>query len=277
MAKEATKPHNEILEELYELDPDLRAHAAVLPRLIEALSERRPTVAINPTFVADLRASLLTYKPVVAANSTPTLSPFFWWCTRLAPVGVALALFVALLPEKTVAPTEPLMPFVPPQAKEAGDVPPTTGDEGTMMRTELFSTEPATDAVSTESMMTMDAMDVSTTPLLVAPPLASTSDLTITSLTLAEPGWVVVYEDAGGALGATLHTSLLTAGTYTDLTLPLGRSLTYPELVTVVVYTAADSTGFSVAEEVIQIDPTSGVPLSTTVPVVSELELNLEP
>ncbi len=275
MAKEAPQPPNEILEELYELDPDLRAHAAVLPRLIEALSERRPTVAINPTFVADLRASLLTYKPVVTTNSTTAPSPFFWWCTRLAPVGVALALFVALLPEKTVSPTEPLTPFVPPQAKEAGDIPPTAGDDGSMMRTELFSTEPAADDISTESMMVMDTMDANTTPLLVAPPLASTSDLTITSLTLAAPGWVVVYEDAGGALGATLHTSLLTAGTYTDLILPLGRSLSYPELVTVMVYTAADSTGFRAQEEVIQIDPTSGVPLATTVPVVSELELNL--
>lgn len=244
------------------MDPDLKKHEAVLPRLIATLSETRPTVVIDTAFVHDLRASLLAYKPAPQAPQATTASPLFWWFTRLAPVGVAMVLVIALLPQDTVAPTPPLYPALPqPQAKEAGDGPTATSDE------------PSADSTATEMTMTMEAPS---TALVVAPPLASTT-LTITSVTLPQAGWVVVYKDAGGAFGEALHTSFLAAGTYTELSVPLRRSLVYPELVTVAIYTGNEPTAFVPTRESIQTDPSTDAPLTVTVPVVSELELQFTP
>lgn len=287
MATSAQNHHDELLKELYELDPSLREHEVFLPKLIEDLANTRPSVTINPTFVADLRASLLTYKPTSAAPSQVVVSPFFWWLSRLAPVGVALALFVVLMPHETVAPTLPTYPTDVPSKVPTSDVPsdepPATNDEASSRSLELFSTEavPETNLetgtadVSIMEDMTMMAKDSGPVPLLVDPPLASTSLLTVATLTVPVAGWVVVHEDPGGELGPVLHSSRYNAGVYTTETLTLTRPLAYPELVTLVVYTDTATGTLATSNETIQTDPVSGMPLMATVPVVSELEIEI--
>ncbi len=252
--------HSEIHKELYNIDPDLKQHEAVLLQLIGDVHSRRPTVGIDPAFVASLRTSLLEYKPAPQPNSTPTPSPLEWWATRLTPVGVALAIIIILLPDKTMAPIVPL------HEQEANEMGMNAWDQSMQSDTGLFSTESAIDQAPGATLK-------ATAPALVVEPPDQSSTITVASLTLSRPGWIVVYEDADGSIGAILHTSYLAADTFTDLSLSLNRPLTYPELVTVSVYTGNEPAAFSITNELVQIKPETGEPLMVTVPVVSKAEL----
>lgn len=267
MADPTPHPPNAELEELYAIDPELKKHAADLPRLISALTKQQPLVTPNKEFVRTLRASLLAYAPTTKPKPRFFSTPAFWWGVRLAPIGLALVLIVALSPQQTSAPTEPRVPETP-LMKDGHDLTPAPTQPGDEQPSEIFSTQDA----SLELMTTTEA----TTALVVTPPRAS-STLTLTQATLPQSGWMVVYEDAGGAFGSLLHASFLTAGTYTDLSLPLARTLTYPELITVAIYTGTNSTQFNVVNESIQLDPVTETPLLVSVPVVSDLELVPQP
>ncbi len=265
MATAPDNNHREILQELLEIDPDLKEHEAVLPQLIEELRTKRPSVTIDPAFVANLRASLLAYKPAPRPVAAAVPSPLLWWAARLAPVGVALALIITLLPHETIAPTVPVLPDAALESEQLD----TSADmlqKSAPADTGLFSTESASDDTSSELRMT-------TAPALVVEPPQAANTVTVTSVSLPEAGWIVVYEDDGGTFGKTLHASYLTAGTYADLVLQLDRSLTYPELITVAVYTGHQPSAFLSTEESLQVDPGTGEPMSVTVPVISELEI----
>ncbi len=271
----ANQPDNQpatLLAELYRIDPTLKEFGADLPRLIASLENNRPAVAIDETFVRELRASLLTYKPAVAPVVAPATPALFWWLTRLAPVGLSVVLLLVLLPDGVNAPAEPtpLNQPAPDMYKTAPAAPETMNSE---MRMEMFMDEGTSEAgMADDTSMLMQA--ASSPSLEVAPPPAGTT-LTVTSLTLEDTAWLVVHEDQGGALGAVLHSSLLEASTYEALSLELTRNLAYPELVTVVVYTANNAEQFSVANETIQIDPRTEAFMMVTTPVMSDLELEL--
>jgi hypothetical protein len=258
----------DLLVELYELDPDLKTHEAVLPELINTLRSHQPEVTIDATFLANLRASLLSHTPTpTKTKSTPIVSPYLWWISPLLPVGVALFLFVTLAPH---TPTNPTI-----MHEEAGSEPDVFLDaprspEAPEMKLFEASMMPESD----EGMM-LQALDQPS--LVVEPPLANSSSVSVTNLSLPTDGWIVVHEDAGGTLGTILHYSRLTAGTHTELTLSLTRPLTYPEMVTIVLYTDSQYPDFATSTEVIQNDPQTGAPLMVTVPVISELEQGLTP
>jgi hypothetical protein len=259
----------ELLQELYRIDPELRRYEADLPNLITTLTKHRPNVDIDETFVHNLRASLLNQADTPPAkNTTPRSipSPFIWWVTRLSPVGIALVVIITLLPNTTIAPNPEPSGSGPGLATE---VPTAT------QKVELFSTA-APDETSTLSTMDAATMSKLAAPqsFQVEPPLSGTS-VTITSITLPEAGWVVVYTDDGGAFGTVLGKIYLESGLHTEVTIPLTQALTYPGMITVVAYTGANATTFTAQNEMIQIDSMTGTAMTITVPVVSELELGL--
>lgn len=264
------KPDNRIgtiIEEIYQIDPSLMEYEADLSRLITALETNRPEVTVDQKFVRELRTSLLSYKPTPTPNKTPEASQFSWWFTRLAPVGISLVLFIVLVPDLLKSPTETFI-LEAPDSENSEIAPQMVDDVDSEMRMDAFMLEEADDDTS------MMSMEATASSLQVAPPLAGDT-LTITSLTMPTSGWVAVYTDQGGELGELLSSSFVAKGEYTEMLLLLGNELTYPGLVTVVVYTGNDSERFDATAETVQIDPLNDSPMMVTVPVISQLELEL--
>ncbi len=254
-----------ILSELYQIDKTLENHEEALVRLITTIDTTRPTITINEAYVADLRATLLAYKQPVAASVLPTHS-FTWWLPRLAPVGVALFVFVmVILPQSEHVPDTPVL--MPTATDETMEIMPyaDTPAAGSMRSGE--STQ------SDSVMMTAPALkSASPQPIVVTPPLSGNL-LMIEQITLSEPGWIVIYEDHGGNFGTILYLDRINPGLHGNLALTLNRRVSYGEMVTVVVYTAKNGATFRAQTETIQIDPVSATPLMVTVPVISELEM----
>lgn len=283
MTNQGNESLKTLLAELYQLDPELRQFEADLPNLIAALKTNQPQSPLTDTFVHNLRASLLQHAHTTPITKKAALipSPFFWWAARLAPIGVMAVLFVMLVPDITNAPDAPGTQVALEDTSTTNEAPATeSGDsmvmlydapEGRSLPTD--STEESMDIMMTtpDDSMTMKAP---ASALVVLPPQVGDT-ATITNVTLGEAGWVVIYADDGGAFGEILGTTYLPEGTHVDVTLPLARTLVYPEMITVVVYTAQNTTQFVAENELMQIDPVTGSVLTVTVPVVSALELGL--
>ncbi len=249
---------NKILEEIYVIDPTLREHQADLPNLITTLEANRPQITIDATFVHNLRTSLLTATPAHTMKLGSTPSPFIWWATRLAPVGLALLVIVMILPKQATPPSQEYypkesIPFTLEMAPGSqGDAPNTMADDTSMMM-----------------------MESSATALMVYPPVVGET-ATVTLVLLPEAGWVVIHAQNDGQLGAVLGATFLEAGEYSDVEITLSRQLQYPEMIDVVVYTGNSREQFVSSNENIQLDPFSNVPMTVTVPVVSDLELQMQ-
>ncbi len=251
-----------ILTELYALDPDLERFKDDLPQIIATFEAYRPEIILNEKFVAELRTSLLAkqVKPL-ATMSTPVASPYLWWFSRLAPVGVVVGLLmIMLIPDRTKSPTVSTPPLTP-----------TVTPADTEMEMQTFGAPPADDSLLFKAAPVSEFVPA---PLEVTPPIVG-STLSILSLNAPAAGWLVVYEDRGGEFGDILSRTLVSAGEYSDLQIALDRPLRYPEMITVVLYTATNTEQFVAAAEMIQTDPQVLSPIMITIPVVSELELEL--
>lgn len=268
MAKQPDNHTATVLNELYEIDPSLKQFEADLPRIISTLKTNRPDISVDQTFVNELRTSLLSYKPVATFTKTPATTPLFWF-TRLVPVGISLVLLFMLIPDLTKAPSGP-HPLDLPEQETSETAPPPLHDVSNEMRMDTFMPESAGEGVADDTSML--SMEATPTSLQVSPPLAGNT-LTITSLTMPEDGWIVVYKDQGGELGEMLYSSFLTKGEYQELSLILADELLYTELVTVVVYTGTDPEQFNATLETVQIDPLNDSVMMLTVPVTTQPEL----
>jgi hypothetical protein len=259
-----------LLEELYRIDPTLRQFEADLPNLITHLTHNRPSVVINETFVHNLRASLLNQAATVPIQSTAAHtipSVFIWWVARLSPLGIAVIMLITLIPTITIA------PHPTPKVTEPDPI----TEEITTQSDEMMVTTPPDDASA--SMMTtapeMVAKKAAQNSFEVTPPLSGTT-VTITQIALPEPGWAVITRDDGGVPGEELAQIYLEAGVQQDIIVPLSKTLQYPGIITVTVYTGNNPRTFVAMDEQIQNDPTTGIPLTVTVPVISELEIEVQ-
>lgn len=93
------KSINEILEDLYAIEPELRKKEAELTKIVQSLLDSKPDTRFDEVFAARLRAELLehpiqTRKPAVKTSGIP--SPFFFGLpSRLVFAGAgALAVFL---------------------------------------------------------------------------------------------------------------------------------------------------------------------------------------
>lgn len=271
MTKQPDNHTATVLNELYKIDPNLKQFEADLPYLIASLEIRRPEVTIDHTFVRELRTSLLSHKPAsdVRTTTISTTAPLFWWLKHLTPVGISLLLFLVLVPELNKAPTAPSAQEQPvPETFEVAPQSPTETESE--MRKDGFMPETMEEEAADDNSMFF--MEAAPSSLQVAPPLSGDT-LTISSLLLPEASWIVVHKDNGGRLGDILHSSFLAPGDYQNFPLILTEPLLYPELVTVVLYTATNTEQFDAAVETVHIDPLTDSPMMVTVPVISELEL----
>jgi len=258
-----TKRVKEILEEMYHIDPSLVAHEAVLVTLITEFKERRPDVTINQSFVTELRTALLSYKPATTQVSPLPANKLLWLATRLVPVGVVACLVVIIgIPQYLYGPTTNNLPE---EESPAGATLEYTADSNTNYDQ---SVPDSVDFFSAERAIT-PINEPGVAPLLVVPPLAFNTTITITEVTMPLPGWLVVYEDVGGSYGNLLGVTRVSNTTYKNLTVNLSRPLTYPKLVTVAVYTRNNSTGFDIFRESLQVDQATNLPLIVTVPVIT--------
>jgi hypothetical protein len=273
----STQPNNRIemiISEIIQIDPELERYRADLPKLILSLERKRPNVTLDRAFMTDLRAQLLAYKPAPTPDITKQPSALFWWTTRLTPIGIAIVLFVILTPEHAQGPINtPSIPESFPSTTEE-DLPNDASLERTMKapdqttEEELFSTMMAPSSIA-------DSEIVAPT-LAVIPPLPGTT-LTIQTLTVPEAGWLVIFEDQGGAFGERLGAQYLEPGAYQEFEITLSRPLQYPELITVALYTGTVTTQFEILQESLQFDQSINQPILVTVPVISELELETTP
>jgi hypothetical protein len=270
MKESANTKIQEILKEIYQIDDSLRKYEADLPTLIKALETNRPNIIIDKQFTDSLRASLLSYKPATIPTKAPTKNSWLWWTARLAPVGIAVFLFITLIPDPINTTPENYLNDLPKEAVITPSPENSSLNDSSMSKKAFTPEADSTPDVSIESSMMSMIAPVSS--LEVAPPLAGT-ELTIAKVAIPLPGWLVVYADNGGEFGEILSTTYLGQGELLDLTLTLSRELTYPNLITVVVYTGNTKEQFSPSSETIQTDPANNSPMSVTVPVISELEL----
>jgi hypothetical protein len=282
MHNHETASQTDLLEELYRLDPTLRHYEGDIPQILATLATNRPGVVVEKAFIDDLRRSLLAKaaSPAVTKSTTQLIpSSFFWWTARLAPVGIAVLVLIVLNQERLIIPITPAMI----QEEDTAAIEqnfvmtvdePVLGKIGTPDESHESVDAPVELMTTTES-----TAEIQMTPsnLAVEPPLTDTASVTITSMTLPEAGWVVMHVDAGGNLGDVLGSIYQVAGTYEDILLPLTRSLQYPELITVVIYTGQYTETFQIEAETIQRDPLTTAPLMITVPVISVLEQELAP
>jgi hypothetical protein len=86
-----------ILNDLYTLDPSLRAYEADIRALVTLLLQEKPDVRIDTNFVNNLRRKLLMQTNEVGAR----VARANWqlWVFRLAPLGAVAVLLFTLLPQ----------------------------------------------------------------------------------------------------------------------------------------------------------------------------------
>jgi hypothetical protein len=109
-----------ILKDLYELDPSLREQEGEVRLLVAALLEARPEAAVpSKAFAAKLRQELLAITP----GAVPTgLFVLPLWLRYLAPVGFVAVLVFVLVPSPLSSPTA-VTPAVTPAVDEVIPVP----------------------------------------------------------------------------------------------------------------------------------------------------------
>jgi hypothetical protein len=260
-----------IIEDIYQIDPELVEFEADLSRLLTKLEANRPQVTVNQEFVRELRRSLLSYKPAPTITKTQAIHPFSWWFIRLIPVGISMFLLVVLVPDLLTTSSQNYNPDA--TEFELFEISPQPeGGVDTEMRMDAMMLE--NDAESEASDTSMLMME-SGAPALEVPPPQAGNTITIASIVMPDSGWVAVYRDDGGELGELLGSSFLAIGEHQEKILMLTKELSYPDLVTIVVYSGQNSNQFEPTYETIQIDPQYGSPMMVTVPVISQFELDL--
>lgn len=86
-----------IVQELFELDPELRTEEVLVRKLVLEMLESRPAVMPDAALKATVRARLLA---TLATSKTEAKTGFVlpWWLIYSAPVGVAALLFMLTTP-----------------------------------------------------------------------------------------------------------------------------------------------------------------------------------
>ena len=89
----------DIIKELYEIDPTLREHKNRLRELVGVLLSSKPRVLIDGNFIKKLKEKIVAGERAERGNSRRGLqSEYSWWAFRFTPVGAlaVLLLFAAV-------------------------------------------------------------------------------------------------------------------------------------------------------------------------------------
>ena len=214
------EPIDDILADLYELDPSLKERDVETRALVSAFQTARPSVVIDGAFVASLREGLIGTRlhPYHSEHHSAR-----WWFLHLAPIGAVAMLTLTLVPgmlqetnvrERTLnAPLEVPERYGAPTAKQAGsEAAPSTF----MMETTESDT----------SLTALPAAPVSGDAIVVLTQTPG-SLVFVTELSLTAPGFLIINE---ARTHHTIGTSpLLGLGSTTNIPIPLTTPLTIGE------------------------------------------------
>lgn len=111
-----------ILNDIYTLDPSLREQEADVRALVLAFLAEKPSVQVDKQFASKLRESLVQSK-LVEPNKPQNTLP--WWMVYLAPIGVAAVIILMLIPNRptSINPTALPVPAIMEDSVESEMVP----------------------------------------------------------------------------------------------------------------------------------------------------------
>lgn len=222
-----------IIKELHAIDPTLLERGGDIRALVTSLLESKPEVAIDQNFILNLRKSVLNRASVHTPKSVQAhpSRALLWWATRLAPIGAVALLFFILYPTSHTLPPAQTLPLnTTPQGNTTNYVQPYQAPTNST-RMETFRTSaPVHDSTATDSALGSPTMMQKSAP-------ANTSVIALDSVTLLQPGFVVIHVTTQGNFGEVLGVSpLLPVGTTSGVFISFTRPPAPGESITTVLY-----------------------------------------
>lgn len=242
---------DDILKDLYALDPTLSERDLDVRAFISAFAEEKPTVTIDETFVRNLRDTLVQPRIVSPYH---TSHEWNWWMFRLLPVGATLLLILMLVPD--LQHTQTLTPTTAPT-----------------METSLFVEEgaPTTRMAPSAKQASVQDEDIS---LMMDSRMVSPGDsftlgeqnpgdvVLVLNVSLLQEGFIAIHTDVAGEPGTLLGvSSLLAVGQTERVLVSLSKNLVEGTVYQATLY-ADDGDGvFIEQQDTPVVDPISGTVL----------------
>jgi hypothetical protein len=254
-----------MVRELIEFDSSLSEREADLRIIIRELIAKKTNITVDPEFAKTLRARLMTSRS--KSIVTPYMQ-FNFWAVRLAPIGVVALLVFMLMPQRL-------------HYLEVSDAP---TEESASLESDLFeSTAVVQDempsAKSAPALYGDDTVQSNTLRVSgmggdaqVPPPdrfeigmQQPGVSVTLQLLTLTRPGFAVIHAFNQNGIGAVVGISpLQNGGTTVGVPIYLRTVTRRGEMYYATLYHDNGNGVFSLSDDVPVIDPTYGVPFSTT-------------
>lgn len=230
-------PIDSIIADLVTLDESFRDDETELRALIASFIAERPTLAIDPQFIASLRAKLVGNPAHVKSRRTlPTPSPY-WWLIRLVPIGALALITLILMPAQGPNLVTPESDTVSVEQYENAPAP--TSDVGrtqeapvTPYAKTLVAPSGAGGSETASFAATSDQRVVPGNEERIIVPTGDTltilsqkvdATFMIESVTLSTPGFIVIRTEGEGAIVGV--STLLSLGVSRGVTVPLTGSL----------------------------------------------------
>jgi len=206
----STKDTTDILmRELIALDPTFAEKEADVRVLISLLSEGKPIVSIDETFVQNLRTRLLV------PHTFPLRSPYQrinWWAVHLAPIGAVAILLLILMPNGLHYFEEPTTlreetPSIESSVMNVSDDASFSSDAPSAKRA------PQSNDTGESTLNSYGVMEMSMDAELLAPDRFELGvqqpgiSVRITSVTLTRPGYVVIHSFGPQGIGPVVGVS----------------------------------------------------------------------
>ncbi len=208
-----------IIADLYTLDPSLREQDRDVRAIVHTLITEKPAVLIDPSFVTDLRRTILTKQ-----QQTP--SSWTAWLVHFAPVG-AIALIMLILAPKFTGPT-PLPKGTAPTADTFAVEAPT-----------MMSAKNIADMADPESTsLTQVGYEIAPSDSFTLAPQRAGRTVQIDFATLSAPGFITINRvNEDGTIGDRVGTSaLLYGGTTEAFAVPLTVPMVVGDIFYAVLY-----------------------------------------
>ncbi len=253
-----------IMRELIALDPTFAEKEADARALVTLLTAEKPNVTIDEIFVRNLRARLLV------PHTFPLRSPYHkvnWWAVHLAPIGALAILLLVLMPNtlhyfenETAIPVE-ISPTESLRMDANNDT--SSRDAAPSAKLAPQSGGAQGDAVNSYSIM-QESTNVSLPPpdrfeLATQQPGIAIS---ITSVTLTRPGYVVIHSFGPEGIGPVVGVSpLQNSGTTVGVPVYL-RTVTHrgDEYYAALYYDNGNGV-FNLTDDIPVINPNLGIPM----------------
>ncbi len=209
-----------LLNEIFELEPGLRAKENEVRSLVFAMLENKPSIVPDIAIKAAVKARLLAEFHM----DKPVRSPWTDWLWYMAPIGVAAVVILMMIPS-VPGPTTPYVPGnnIPPVLRSGGGetmtAPKTTPTLPAATKMEAAEVAPEADM----KMMAMPQNDSGVALRkdgeLMEVELFSPTKAVFSRVVVAEPSFVVVRSADSGVVVASSDT--LAPGMHQGLELPI--------------------------------------------------------